>query len=189
MKHEINSLNTKLMLEESLISLLDKKPISKVTVSELVTLCDINRKTFYYHFQDVYDLLEWHLNNEVEKAIHTINPSCDFDVIVTYSIGYMNKYSYLRNCIDNPLGRDKVTHILNKYLLPKSIEMIETLEQQYHKTLEPDLKDFLSRSMVHITVIAILDTIENGAGFNIEQVKRYASVMIDASITSVFQRV
>lgn len=188
MKHEINSQNTKNMLAETLLSLLEKKPISKITVSEIVTLCNINRKTFYYHFQDVYDLLEWHLDREVEKVIHTIDPLSDFDATIDYSVEYMDKYAYyLRNCIDSPLGRDKVTKFLSKRLLPKAIELVENLEKRHGKTLTSDFKDFLSKNMVYITVLTIIDSIENGNSFNVEQMKRYASVMIDASITGFFQ--
>lgn len=190
MKHEINSLNTKKMLAETLLSLLEKKPISKITVSEIVNLCDINRKTFYYHFQDVYDLLEWHLDCEVEKIIDTINPLTDFDAMIDYSMEYMHKYAYfLRNCIDNPLGRDKVTQFLNKRLLPITIEMVEILEQRHGKALDADFKDFLSKTMLHISVLSIIDAIQNGNNFNVEQMKRYASVMIDASIEGFFQSI
>lgn len=188
MKHEINSQNTKMMLAKTLLSLLEKKSISKITVSEIVNLCEINRKTFYYHFQDVYDLLEWHLDCEVEKVIDTIDPLSDFDTTIDYSMEYMNKYAYyLRNCIDNPSGRDKVTQFLHKRLLPKSTEMVENLAQRHNKNLEPDFKDFLSNTMVHITVLAIIDVIENGNRFNAEQMKRYASVMIESSIAGFFQ--
>ena len=62
MKHEINSQNTKKMLVETLLSLLEKKPLSKITVSEIVNLCDINRKTFYYHFTDIYLIMKETLN-------------------------------------------------------------------------------------------------------------------------------
>ena len=56
MKHNMNSTNTKQMLAEALISLSNKKDFSKITVSEIVDYCNINRKTFYYHFTDIYDL-------------------------------------------------------------------------------------------------------------------------------------
>lgn len=187
MKHEINSQNTKRMLADMLISLLHTKPISKITVSEIVNLCDINRKTFYYHFQDVYDLLEWHLDCEVEKIIDTLNPLDDFNSTITYAMEYMNQHAYLRNCIDNPLGRDKVMQFLSKRLLPKSQEMIEDLERRHNKVLKPDFKEFLSKNMVHITVLSVIDTIENGNSFNMEQLKHYASIMIEASITGFFQ--
>ena len=51
MKYEITSYNTKRMLAESLKKLLCRRPLSKVTVSEIVADCKVNRKTFYYHFE------------------------------------------------------------------------------------------------------------------------------------------
>ena len=86
MKHEINSQNTKKMLVETLLSLLEKKPLSKITVSEIVNLCDINRKTFYYHFTDVYDLLEWHLDAELQKALDITDPLDDLNTTITFSM-------------------------------------------------------------------------------------------------------
>jgi AcrR family transcriptional regulator len=50
---------TKLALGESLKRLLQKKPLSKITITEIVEDCGLNRMTFYYHFKDIYELLEW----------------------------------------------------------------------------------------------------------------------------------
>ena len=54
MKHKLNSINTKQMLVDALITLSIQKPFSKITVSEIIDYCNINRKTFYYHFTDIY---------------------------------------------------------------------------------------------------------------------------------------
>ena len=51
--------STKEALGTALKSMLAVKPIDKITVKDLVDLCGVNRQTFYYHFDDVYDLLEW----------------------------------------------------------------------------------------------------------------------------------
>ena len=101
MKHELNSQNTKQMLCDALISLSAKKPFSKITVSEIVTLCDVNRKTFYYHFTDVYDLLEWHLHNQIELAISTFNPLYDLPSTIDYAVDYMTKHTYLQKSLLN----------------------------------------------------------------------------------------
>ena len=50
---------TKRALEESLKRLLLKKPLTKITINDLTTDCGISRMTFYYHFKDIYDLVEW----------------------------------------------------------------------------------------------------------------------------------
>ena len=61
--------NTKYVLGEALKELLQKKPLNKITVTEIVDLCGLNRMTFYYHFKDIYDLLEWVCISDAEKAV------------------------------------------------------------------------------------------------------------------------
>ncbi|MBP5161791.1 MAG: TetR/AcrR family transcriptional regulator C-terminal domain-containing protein [Spirochaetales bacterium] len=50
--------NTKRRLRESLIKLVGKKPLSAVTVSELTEDADVNRSTFYFHYQDVNAMIK-----------------------------------------------------------------------------------------------------------------------------------
>ena len=50
---------TKNALEESLKKFLLHKPLDKITISDLTNDCGISRMAFYYHFKDIYDLVEW----------------------------------------------------------------------------------------------------------------------------------
>lgn len=49
---------TKTAIMQTFIRLLNQYPMDKITVKDIVDECGINRKTFYYYFQDIYDLLE-----------------------------------------------------------------------------------------------------------------------------------
>lgn len=49
---------TKMMLQQALTQLLATKPIQEITVTELCQQSNINRTTFYLHYQDAYDMLE-----------------------------------------------------------------------------------------------------------------------------------
>ena len=51
--------STKKALADALKKMMVVKPIDKITVNDLVETCGVSRQTFYYHFNDVYDLLEW----------------------------------------------------------------------------------------------------------------------------------
>lgn len=64
MKHEIASMRTKKALADSLRKIMTHKSFSKITVSEIIADCGVNRKTFYYHFEDIYALLHWMLEQE-----------------------------------------------------------------------------------------------------------------------------
>ncbi|WP_303861016.1 TetR/AcrR family transcriptional regulator [Alkalibaculum bacchi] len=60
---------TKVALETSLKNLLLKKPLDKITISDITDECGISRMTFYYHFKDIYDLIEWSCIEEATKAL------------------------------------------------------------------------------------------------------------------------
>lgn len=60
---------TKRALEQSLKNLLREKPLSKITVTDITEDCGISRMTFYYHFKDIYDLVEWACAEDVARAL------------------------------------------------------------------------------------------------------------------------
>ena len=61
--------NTKKALADSLKALLRTRPLSKVTIADITEGCGINRMTFYYHFRDIYDLVEWICREECSAAL------------------------------------------------------------------------------------------------------------------------
>ena len=60
---------TKRALEQSLKNLLLQKPLHKITISDIADDCGIKRMTFYYHFKDIYDLVEWSCQEDAAKAL------------------------------------------------------------------------------------------------------------------------
>ena len=57
------------MIAEAFIRLSKQKNIDKITVKDLVEVCGISRQTFYYHFDDVYDLLEWVFEEDANRVL------------------------------------------------------------------------------------------------------------------------
>jgi AcrR family transcriptional regulator len=49
---------TKMVLKQSLLELMENKPINQITIKEICDLADVNRGTFYKHYNDQYDLLK-----------------------------------------------------------------------------------------------------------------------------------
>ena len=60
---------TKLALEQSLKRFLLKKPLDKITIKDLTDDIGISRMSFYYHFKDIYDLVEWSCAEDSAKAL------------------------------------------------------------------------------------------------------------------------
>ncbi len=60
---------TKHALEASLKRLLLQKPVTKITINDITEDCGISRATFYYHFKDIYDLVEWSCHEDASRAL------------------------------------------------------------------------------------------------------------------------
>ena len=60
---------TKIVLAASLRNLMKTKPFDKIKIREIVDGCGLNRQTFYYHFQDIYELVEWMYQHDGELII------------------------------------------------------------------------------------------------------------------------
>lgn len=63
------SQTTKRAIAAALMQLMAKKPLQKITIADITETCGINRMTFYYHFQDIYDLIDWICQEESARAI------------------------------------------------------------------------------------------------------------------------
>lgn len=61
--------HTKKALGQALCDLLAKRTLDKITVKDIVEACGFNRQTFYYHFHDVYDLLEWVFEDSITNML------------------------------------------------------------------------------------------------------------------------
>lgn len=53
----------------SFVKLLSEKPFDKITVTDIVEDCQITRRTFYYHYADLYELTKALFHTETERAI------------------------------------------------------------------------------------------------------------------------
>ena len=59
---------TKRALAASLKNCWPRSPCLKITIADITEDCGMNRMTFYYHFQDIYDLIDWICQEEGERA-------------------------------------------------------------------------------------------------------------------------
>jgi probable dihydroxyacetone kinase regulator len=94
------SLYTKNALAASLKRLLSKKRLNKITVADIAEDCAVNRQTFYYHFRDIYALVEWIYTNEAAEILDG-NKS-----YTSWQQGFLRVFQYI---LDNK------TFVLNTY--------------------------------------------------------------------------
>lgn len=127
------SQTTKRALEASLKKLLNQKPLNKITINDITEDCGVNRMTFYYHFKDIYDLVDWILT---EDAIKVMEGRRSFD---TWAEAFQDILQQLQ---------DNKTLVLNVY---RSVGR-EQVEQYLYRLLDPMLKEFADRETTDITI-------------------------------------
>ena len=122
---------TKRALEASLKKLLLRKPLNKITINDITEDCGVNRMTFYYHFKDIYDLVDWIL---VEDATEALEGHQDFE---TWSDAFRDMLEKVQ--------ANRVL-VLNVY---RSISR-EQVEQYLYKMLDPLLRMFIERENIPV---------------------------------------
>lgn len=169
---------TKYALEESLKRLLLKKPLNKITISDIAEDCGINRMTFYYHFKDIYDLVEWSCTEDAVKALAGKKTYATWQqgfVQILYSV--RENRTFIIN-VYQCVGREQV----EKYLTPLTgrllIDVLNELSSAM-VVLEED-KAFIAQIYSYAFVGLTLDWIREGMNTEPEfLVSRLARVIQD----------
>lgn len=60
---------TEAAIQDTFLKLLSEQPFDKITVTQLVEECQITRRTFYYHYSDLFELLDIILRRETDRAV------------------------------------------------------------------------------------------------------------------------
>ena len=144
MKHEVTTLNTKRTLAASLKTFMGKKPLSKITVSEIIADCGVNRKTFYYHFTDIYALLKWMLEEEAIEVVKQFDLLVDYREAVLFVMHYVRENKHLLCCAYDSMGRDEMKRFFYADFIGITRKVVQNAEQQLGIRAEDTFKEFLA---------------------------------------------
>lgn len=119
------SQTTKRALAASLKHLLLQKPLNKITISDIAEDCGISRMTFYYHFKDIYDLVEWTC---VEDGSRALEGKKTYD---TWQEGFLNIFHavqenkpFIMN-VYRSVSRERIEQYLNPLIHSLILGVVE----------------------------------------------------------------
>lgn len=164
------SLRTKRSLAAALKSCLGKKSLSKITVTELVTACNINRKTFYYHFQDIYDLLKWMLEQEAIEVVKKFDLIVNAEEAIRFVMDYVDKNKHIINGTLDSMGYEEIKRFFYTDLFSVFRQTIEQGAKELKVTLDPQFRDFLAAFYTEASSGLLLDWIKNKMNQNRETI-------------------
>ena len=187
MRHEITTLNTKKSLAESLKKFMRKKPLAKITVSEIIADCGVNRKTFYYHFDNIYSLLKWMLEKEAIEVVKQFDLLLDYREAVIFVMNYVRNNKHLLCCAYDSIGRDEMKRFFYADFIGIVKTIIDNTEKQVGVHVTADFKNFLSHLYTEAIAGMLIDEFMSKEGHNPNLTAEYLSVVLNNSLPSVLK--
>ena len=177
---------TKRALEQSLKNLLQQKPLSKITISDITEDCGISRMTFYYHFKDLYDLVEWACAEDAARALQNKKT---YD---TWQQGFVQIFHAVR---ENKVFVMNVYRCVNreqveKYLVPLTDQLIMGVitERAAGMTVREADQQFIAQVYSYAFVGIMLDWIRDDMRADPEELVNRLAMVIRGDITQALER-
>ena len=178
---------TKRALEQSLKNLLLKKPLTKITIGDITEDCGINRMTFYYHFKDIYDLVEWAC---LEDARRALDEKKTYD---TWQQGLLQIFEAVQENKPFILNVYRCVHReqVEKYLQPLVDQLLLDVidEEAAGMTLRDEDKQFIAKVYAYIFIGVMLDWIKNDMRENPQEIVSRLGKLLQGSVTAAISRV
>lgn len=177
---------TKRALARSLKKLSKKMPLSKITIKDITNECGVNRQTFYYHFQDKFELINWIYYTE---AVESISDYSDFD---HWSIAINKIFSYLA---ENKSFYRKALKVdgrnsFNNYFFEITREIIKKLVNEVAEEMDVSEKDknFIADFYTHALIGLTVQWIKGGLEETPASLTRRVRDMVDGSMLNALAR-
>lgn len=177
---------TKKALAASLKKLLAEKPLDKITVIDIVEDCEVNRQTFYYHFKDIYDLVEWIYTSEATKVIG------DKKTYDTWQQGFLRIFEYVlenKAFVINTyhsLSREHLERYLYNEVYILLIGVVE--EKAAGMAVRDDDKAFIANFYKYAFVGLMLEWIRTGMKEKPSSIIERLSTLIHGDIADALER-
>lgn len=171
-----NTNTTKMALGESLKKLILTKKLEKITIRDLAEDCGISRMAFYYHFKDIYDLVEWICVEDCKKVLQ------DKKTYDTWQEGMSQIFeAVLENKpfiikVYRSIGRERIEGYLYKFTYDLLKDVVE--EKCRGIDLAAEDKAFIADFYKYGFVGIMLDWIGNEMKDDYEEIVEKMSIML-----------
>jgi probable dihydroxyacetone kinase regulator len=177
---------TKALLANSLIDMLKKKPLEKITVKALVNECGLTRQTFYNHFYDIYMLVEWIYLRETEKALAE---NKDYD---TWQQGFyqlmicIRKNKVLVQNTYRSINCDSLERYMYTVIYDQILGVVE--QQAAEMTVEQKHKDFIAHFYSLAFISLIFEWIRDGMKEKPENIVDQTAILIKGDFEKALKK-
>lgn len=179
------SLVTKNALANSLKLLMKENLLSKITVKMVTDKCGVSRHTFYNHFHDVYDLLEWIFENEV---IEELDECCNLEgwkygVVLVLQYTFDNKQICINTC--KSIGRELLEVFLQNIFTKVLNGVISDITKDMN--VDKKIKNQTASFFAYAITGEFLHWINSGLKEEKEDIVNRIDLMLDGTILRIMK--
>ena len=185
MKHEITSYNTRKMLSSALKEALQQKDLSKVSISEVAEAANLNRKTFYYHFESINDLVFWTLNDGLLKATKSFDLKDDYEKTIHFALDYIEKDRAFMYKLIHSDARGVFMEFVFNNLREMTMKAINDMSIRNDRKLEENYKNFIADFSTQAMVGTIIQRIDDPKRYNRAEIEEYLNRVFTITIENL----
>lgn len=178
---------TKQTIRTSLMGLLNERPLDKITIKDIVEDCGLNRNTFYYHFQDIYALVEDIFEREAERVIsqNMEHFSWQEGLIESLQFALENKKAIYH--IYNSVNREQ----LERYLFRITDDVMEKVVRYEARGLQVEDQDvrYIALFYKHAVVGLVLEWVQRGMRDDHEAVIQRMGYIFDGNMRYTLEKI
>jgi probable dihydroxyacetone kinase regulator len=178
------ALITKKAMAESIKDLMKTISLSKISVQNIVDNCNLNRQTFYYHFKDKFELVNWVYFSEVIECIQGSITYVNWDTCLSKILEhlYNNKFFYI-NAI-SVIGQNSFSEYFNEKTNLLLYKVVEELSEGINISLED--KKFISNFYTQAFLGVVYQWLNNGVTVHYKvMVEKISTTMKDCFVFAI----
>ena len=173
------------LISDTFSELVKTQDVDKITVTMLIGECHISRQTFYYHFQDIYGLLKWVIEQEAIEVVKNFDFIADTEKALRFIMDYVDKNDYIVNSVIDSMGYKELREFLYQDLFSVIYEVVEQGEREIGVSTDPQFKRFMTEFYTDASVGMIVEWARNRMNQDKETVLRNLLFIYKVSISSL----
>lgn len=161
------------------------KPLSKISVTEIINDCGVNRKTFYYHFEDKYALLKWTLEQETVEVLKNFDLLLNVEEALIFVLDYVDKNQHILNCAYDSMGREEMKRFFSADFCGIVKTIVESLEKEQNTALPKNFKEYLINFYAKALAGIFIDYFQDKDKFNREELIENTLYILKVSVPHI----
>ena len=153
---------TKNSLASSMKKLMAEKSFAKISITDICDGCGMNRKSFYYHFKDKYDLMNWIFYSDFIILIGTTKCESGWDLVEAVCKMFYNDQKFYRSAF-----KTEGQNSLREYLLES---MLPIVNYMFDDVIEDNIfGDAIGKVLCEAYIIAVRYWLDSGCAYPPEE--------------------